>query len=241
MPVIAGSTVLTLDAALGGCSAGVVRDGVVLASLRQDAGRGSSAALPAMARQVLEQAGVAAGALSGIAVTVGPGSFTGVRAALALAHGMGLGAGVPVWGITVGAALRAELGTDLRTGISVGISVGGGAERGGLRPLWVAVDTKRGRVFLDDGVGIVAVALDALPSPAAPIAVAGDVAIAVVSRLAARGFDLQLLGVGGPSPLGIAHGERVSALPLYVDPVEARPGPAGRPAPLGPMPGCSTP
>jgi tRNA A37 threonylcarbamoyladenosine modification protein TsaB len=194
----------------------VVRDGVVLAHRQQGAGRGSSAVLPAMARQVLDEAGVAAQALSGIAVTVGPGSFTGVRAALALAHGMALGAGVPVWGVTVGAALRAQLR--------------------GVRPLWAAVDNKRGRVFLDDGMGAAAVGLDALPAPDGPVAIAGDAAIAVVSRLAARGFDVQLLLVGGPSPVGIAGAARAAALPLYVDPVEARPGPAGRPAPLHPMP-----
>ncbi len=202
---------LTLDAALDGCGAGIVRDGVVVAARVQGGGRGSSAVLPAMAQAVLAEAAVVPGSLAGIAVTVGPGSFTGVRAALALAHGIALGAGVPVWGVTIGAALRAELAA--------------------ARPLWVAIDSKRGRVFLDDGVGVVSVGLDALPLPDFAIAVAGDAAVAVVSRLAARGFDVQLLRVGGPSPLGIAAGARVAAFPLYVDPVEARPGPVGRPAP----------
>ncbi len=208
--------VLTLDAALDGCGAGVVQGSSVLALRVQAGGRGSSAALPAMAQAVLAEAGISAGALAGIAVTVGPGSFTGVRAALALAHGIGLGAGVPVWGVTVGAALRAEPGPRARPP----------------RPLWVALDSKRGRVFLDDGMTVVSVRLDALPAPGSAVAVAGDAAVAVASRLAARGFDVQLLRVGGPSALGIAAGARVAALPLYVDPVEARPGPPGRPAPL---------
>ncbi len=211
MPAFVAAPVLTLDAALDGCGAAVVQDGVVLASRVQGGGRGSSAVLPAMAQAVLSDAGIVAGALAGIAVTIGPGSFTGVRAALALAHGIALGAGVPVWGVTVGAALRAELAAS--------------------RPVWVAIDSKRGRVFLDDGVTVVSLAVDALPGPDGAVAIAGDAAVAVVSRLAARGFDVQLLRVGGPSPLGIAVGERAAALPLYVDPVEARPGPAGRPAP----------
>ena len=44
-----------------------------------------------------------------VAVTVGPGSFTGIRAALALAHGLALAAGVPVIGVTVGEALADAL------------------------------------------------------------------------------------------------------------------------------------
>ncbi len=207
--------VLTLDAALDGCGAGIVHDGVVLAERRQAGGRGSAAVLPAMAAAVLTAAGLGADELAGVAVTVGPGSFTGVRAALALGHGVGLGAGAPVWGVTVGAALRAGLESP--------------------RPLWVAVDSRRGRVFLDDGLSVLSVELTALPAPVGPIAVAGDAAAAVAGRLAALGFDVQLLPGSVPSAAGIAAGARVAALPLYVDPPEARPGPAGRPAPL-PLP-----
>ena len=89
---------MTLDGAGAGCGAGVVRDGVVLAERRDEGGRGSSAALPGLVEAVLRRGGVAVADLAGIAVTVGPGSFTGVRAALALAQGLGLGGGVPVWG-----------------------------------------------------------------------------------------------------------------------------------------------
>ncbi len=205
-------TVLTLDAALDGCAAGLVRDGITIAEQRAPGGRGSTAALPLLARTVLQVADLSASALSGIAVTVGPGSFTGVRAALALAHGIALGSGVPVWGVTVGAALRAECV--------------------GSRPIWVGIDSKRGRIFLDRGGAIETVALDAIPSPDGPIAVAGDAAIALASRLAARGFDIQLLGNRIPAAAGVAAADRLPALPLYVDPPEARPGPPGRPAPV---------
>ncbi len=205
------TALLTLDAAGDGCSAGVVRDGVLLAERRHAGGRGSSAILPYLADAVLREAGVKAGELSGVAVTVGPGSFTGVRAALALAHGVALGAGLPIWGVRVGAALRAVAGS--------------------ARPIWVAVDSKRGRVFLDRGGSVAAVALDALPRPDGPVALAGDAAVAVASRLAAAGCDIELLPQRRPEPVGIATGERQQALPLYVDPPEARPGPVRRPAP----------
>ena len=204
-------TTLTLDAALDGCSAGLVQDGMVAAERRAPGGRGSAAALPALADEVLRLAGIPAASLAGIAVTIGPGSFTGVRAALALAHGIGLGAGVPVWGVTVGAALRAATPDT--------------------RPIWVAIDSKRGRIFLDRAGTVATVPLDALPNPDGPVAIAGDAANAVASRLAAKGFDVKLLPARLPAAAGIAAAERVAPLPLYVDPPEARPGPAGRPAP----------
>lgn len=204
------SLVLTLDAALPGCSAGVVRDGVVLSMRVADGARGNLATLPAMVAAVLEQAGTSATALSLVAVTVGPGSFAGLRTALALAHGIGLAAGVPLAGVTVGEALF---------------------DPGEPRAQWAAVDTRRGRVFLECGGEVRAAALDDIPAPPGPLVVGGDAAAAVVDRLRARGFDVAL-GPVLPTPAGIALAalRRAAtglparpAQPLYVDPPEARP------------------
>jgi len=211
-----GPLILTLDAALGGCSAGVVGPCGVLAERRADGARGQVAALPAMAQAALAQAGAVRAQLAMVAVTIGPGSFTGIRAALSLAHGVALAAGVPVVGVTVGEALR--------------VSDTGRAQDG--RAQWVAVDSRRGRVFLDRGGEVATVALDALPDPSGPVSVAGDAAVAVASRLAARGFDVLLLPGRMPTPAGVAAAaqRRMAAgpdvrpaQPLYVDPPEARP------------------
>ncbi len=173
--------------------------------------RGQVAALPAMAQAALSEAGITPVQLAMVAVTIGPGSFTGIRAALSLAHGIALAAGVPVVGVTVGEALAVP-------------------DCGRLQ--WVAVDTRRGRVFLEHGGSVATVALDALPDPSGPVSLAGDAAIAVASRLAARGADVLLLPARMPTPAGVAAAarRRVSAgpdlrpvQPLYVDPPEARP------------------
>jgi tRNA threonylcarbamoyladenosine biosynthesis protein TsaB len=215
---------LTLDAALARASAAVLEDDRVLAEEVRDTARGAGS-LAGMAEAVLAGAGVSAAALRLVAVTLGPGSFTGIRAALALAHGIGLAAGVAVVGVTVPEALAAARP----------------APPG--RQLWVAIDSRRGRVFLDRGGDVLTVALDDLPVPPGPLAVAGDVAPAVVARLAARGADALAAPQRLPEPGGIARAARDRlmgvlpprpAQPLYVDPPEAR-LPAGglRPAPAG--------
>jgi tRNA threonylcarbamoyl adenosine modification protein YeaZ len=203
--------VLALDSALASCTVGLVADGALRASQHQAAGRGQASLLPVMAAALLQQAGVTAHELDLVAVTIGPGSFTGIRAGLALAHGIALGAGIPVVGVTVGEALADSL-----------------PHLGGRR-LWTAIGSRRGRIFLErDGI-VEARPLDDLPAPDGPVAVAGDAAVALAARLAARDGDVMLTDarrLAGALPARAAQ-------PLYVDPPEAR-LPAGglRPAPL---------
>ncbi len=205
---------LGLDASLARCSAAVLADGVVRAERCAEGSRGYATVLPALARETLREAGLQAAALDGVAVTVGPGSFTGIRAALALAHGIALAVGRPALGVTVAEALAEAV-----------------PERGG-RALWVAIDSRRGRVFLHRGDGdFFAVALDALPRPEGPVAVAGDAAVAVATGLLARGADVMLTDARMPLARHVAAvGARrlagllvpLAAQPLYIDPPEAR-------------------
>ncbi len=217
--------ILALDAALGRCSAAVVADGDVLAHEAAAGARGQPAVLAPMAARVLAASGFAAPALDGIAVTVGPGSFAGLRASIALAQGLALAAGCEVVGVRVGEAL-AE-GVALRPGWA----------------LWVAIDSRRDRIFLDRDGAIAAVALADLPRPAGPVAVAGDASLEVASRLAARGSAVMLCDARLPDAVAVARvGARrlagmlppLAAQPLYIDPPEAK-LPAGglRPPPLG--------
>ncbi len=216
--------ILALDSALARCSAGLVADGALRAGRQEEAGRGQAALLPVMAAEVLDEAGVAATDLDFVAVTVGPGSFTGIRAGLALAHGIALAAGVPVVGVTVGEALADAL------------------PHLGMRQFWSVIDSRRGRVFLEHGGSVLACALDQLPRPAGAVAVAGDAAVAVAARLAARDIDVMLTDARLPTArhVAMAGGRRVAgalpplpAQPLYVDPPEARLPLGGlRPAPV---------
>jgi len=212
--------ILAIDAAGAACSVAIFTEGRVTAARVAKSSRGAASFLPGMVAGAL---GASPGALDGVAVSLGPGSFTGLRAALSLAHGLALGFGVDLIGVSVAEALA----------VSVGDLTG--------RMLWVALDSRRGRVFLDRGGVLTAVALDALPTPNGPIAVAGDAAVPVATRLAARGCDVLLTSVRQPLAAGVGHaalrrrrGELppLPAVPLYVDAPEAR-LPAGglRPAP----------
>lgn len=215
--------VLAIDAAAGPGGAGIMAGGVLRAAARLDDTQGQAARLPGLVDRVLRKAGMAAAALDGVAVTVGPGSFTGLRAALSLAHGLALGAGCALVGVTVREALLAELPGP------------------GGRAVWVATEARSQHVFLDDGDGPVQVALADLPYPVGGVALAGNAASAVAARWAAQGVDLVRLPACVPSleavcRVGLARlaGEvpPLAAQPLYVSPPEAR-LPAGglRPAP----------
>jgi tRNA threonylcarbamoyl adenosine modification protein YeaZ len=205
--------ILALDSSLARCSAAVVLGDAVLAERRQDAVRqGQAALLPAMVRDVLAEAGLAVADLDLIAVTVGPGSFTGIRSALALAHGLALAAGRPLAGVSVGEALAHAVPD---TG----------------RVLWCAIDSRRGRVFLECDGAVAAWMLDALPAPPGPVALAGDAAPVAAAHLAAGGHDVLLTDARLPEPLHVALAGRKrvagglpprAAQPLYVDAPEAR-------------------
>lgn len=215
--------ILALDAALARCSAAVASAGNVVAHGAAAGARGQAALLAPMAARVLALAGVTASELDGIAVTVGPGSFAGLRAAIALAHGIALAANLPLVGVSVAEAL------------AEGLTLPPG------RILWTAIDSRRGRVFIDRNGDIAAFALTALPRPLGPVAIAGDAANDVATRMAARGDDVMLTCARLPDAAFVAaagarrlagHLPPLPAQPLYIDPPEAKLPTGGlRPAP----------
>ncbi|MFN3512407.1 MAG: tRNA (adenosine(37)-N6)-threonylcarbamoyltransferase complex dimerization subunit type 1 TsaB [Phenylobacterium sp.] len=91
--------ILALDTCLSACSAAVVEDGRVRASLSEAMARGHQERLAPLVAEVVAASGMTFADLDRIAVTVGPGSFTGLRVGLAFAKGLGAALGVPVVGI----------------------------------------------------------------------------------------------------------------------------------------------
>lgn len=77
--------------------------------------------LPAI-EAVLDAGGIAARDLDGIAVDVGPGLFTGLRAGVAGAKGLGLGTGVPLVGVRSTKVLCAAL-ADVTASVAAALDV----------------------------------------------------------------------------------------------------------------------
>jgi tRNA threonylcarbamoyladenosine biosynthesis protein TsaB len=131
--------VLALDTATGACSAAVIRDGTLLASRSEPMTRGHQERLAPLVQEVMSEAGLAFAEIDRIGVTVGPGSFTGLRVGLAFAKGLGLALGKPCIGI---GTLEALAASDPGPGLTAAV-----------------IDAKRGQVYLQvfqDGTPVMA-------------------------------------------------------------------------------------
>ena len=92
---------LAFDTTLDVCSVALLSDaGQLLAHTAKQMSRGHAEALVPMIAETLESAGVAMDAVGRIAVTTGPGTFTGVRVGVSAARGLALALSAPVAGIT---------------------------------------------------------------------------------------------------------------------------------------------
>jgi tRNA threonylcarbamoyladenosine biosynthesis protein TsaB len=100
--------VLGLDTCLAACAVAVIDGERVLAHASEPMTRGHQERLAPMAQQAMAAAGLAFDRLERIGVTVGPGSFTGLRVGLAFGKGLGQALGRPVTGVSVLEALAAE-------------------------------------------------------------------------------------------------------------------------------------
>jgi tRNA threonylcarbamoyl adenosine modification protein YeaZ len=212
---------LAIDAA--GPRAGIAvlgADGTILVRRIADARNGLTEILPALLQAGLDTAKVE---IDAMAVTIGPGSFTGLRNAISLAQGYAAAAGIALLGIPVADAFAAAFPTMHR-------------------PLWVAIRARKGRLFmLRDGIAEAYADAD-IPRSRAAIALAGDAAPEAAARLAAAGHDVLLTNARLIDPVWVARAamsRRLAGLPplpaqpIYVDPPEAR-RPAGglRPEPV---------
>lgn len=103
---------LALDTALGACSAALARADGILARRWAAMATGHAEALAPMVDELMRGAGLAFADLTRIAVTTGPGTFTGQRIGLSFARGLSLALNLPCIGVTtleaMAAAARAE-------------------------------------------------------------------------------------------------------------------------------------
>lgn len=103
---------LAFDTAQGALSAAVMDGEGVLASSFEPRTRGHAEALMPLLETVLAEAALSFADLDALAVTVGPGTFTGLRVGLAAARGLALARSLPLVGVTTLEAVAEPAGAE---------------------------------------------------------------------------------------------------------------------------------
>jgi len=128
--------ILAFDTAMAACSVAVIEvhgdQHTVLAEHHEARPRGHAEVLVPLIAEVMERAGTSFDDLDRIAVTTGPGTFTGVRIGIATARGLALASGLPLVGITTLEAIAAGA-AELSTG---------------QRSIATVIDARRGEVYI---------------------------------------------------------------------------------------------
>nr|WP_068429747.1 tRNA (adenosine(37)-N6)-threonylcarbamoyltransferase complex dimerization subunit type 1 TsaB [Magnetospirillum sp. XM-1] len=167
--------VLAMDSSTSACSAALWSEGRVLARRLSPMARGQSEALMPMVAEVMGEAGLTFADLGLLAVTVGPGAFTGLRIGLAAARGLALASGKPLAGVATPLAVAAGIA---------------GQERQG-RNLLVAIESRRDEKWMqlfDAELNPLSDIRALLPAQAVelatgPVVVAGDAAALILPHL----------------------------------------------------------
>ncbi len=215
--------VLAFDSAGLGCSVVVASGETVLGAEFDAAMHGQAEKLLPMVDSVMHRAGLPASALDIIAVTVGPGSFTGIRIGLAAARGIAHATGAPVIGVTGFEAVAAGL---------AGSSLGAGF-------ILIALESRREdlyvqlfdqlRVALGPPAATMPAALNERLNGiigAAPLLVAGDAAQRAARSLSQRP-DTMVAADSAPDAAGVLRvalcrwplrAQGAKPMPLYLRP-----------------------
>ena len=113
--------ILAVDTALGACSVAILADETVLAHRLELMERGQAEALAPMVECAMRKAGITFAALDRLAVTTGPGTFTGQRVGLAFMRGLRLALQRPLIGVTSLEAMAHQAMED--TGLTLAAAV----------------------------------------------------------------------------------------------------------------------
>jgi len=190
--------ILAFDTATNACSAALWSAGGVIASRHEDMGRGHAERLMPMVGEVMADVGMDSAALDLIAVTVGPGAFTGLRVGLAAARGLALARNIPCFGATTTRTIQAALDCH--------------------DPALVVLESKRAdfflQVFAADGTALsdpaavlpegLAAFVETLGIGPGPITVAGDGAPRAAPYLTEAGWDIHDSAIRYPNAIDLA-------------------------------------
>ena len=216
--------ILAIDTATNACSAALYTGGDVVTGRHEDMVRGHAERLLPMIDEVMADAGMTSAALELIAVTVGPGAFTGLRVGLAAARGLALARSIPCFGATTTETIAAALHPGGPSAVLID------SKRS---DLYVQVFDAQGRplcqpsAVLPDDLGAFMSGLD---MGSEPLTLAGDGVTRARDILAESGFDCLDGRVRYPDAADLARlaaarwrpGQSLAApAPLYIRPPDA--------------------
>jgi len=179
------TSLLAIDTGQAACSVALWRDGAVVAHRLSPMPKGHAEALVPMIEEVQAETAFAFEDLDAFAVTVGPGTFTGLRVGLATARGLAVAAGRPLIGVTTLEAIAWPVRQEAKDGAAI----------------VAAFDARRNEAYLQcfaaDGAGITEPALVSLDDLAAHVPdqtllCVGTGAELVRDRLASHAHDIGL-------------------------------------------------
>ncbi len=201
---------LAIDCATNACSAALWLGDGPGPSRHAVMQRGHAEALMPMVAEIMAEAELDFADLQAIAVTTGPGAFTGIRIGLSAARGFALAAGLPVIGVTTLEAVAA-------------------AQNGAGHKLLVALDSKRDDIYVQlfgpdgsahgDPAALLPEEVDAVLPAGQTVALAGDMADRVLCAQADR--DPPLIRLAGPDLPDAAVIARIAAGRLADEPPAA--------------------
>lgn len=125
--------ILALDTTMGACSAALMKSGNIIGQRKELRARGHVERLIPMIDELCDQTGVEIANIEQIAVTVGPGTFAGVRIGLSAAKGIGLALNIPIVAITTLEALAFQFAQ---------------SDNKFVGKIAVTVDARRGEIYL---------------------------------------------------------------------------------------------
>ncbi|TSJ64345.1 tRNA (adenosine(37)-N6)-threonylcarbamoyltransferase complex dimerization subunit type 1 TsaB [Starkeya sp. 3C] len=221
--------ILAIDTALEACSAALhdTDTDTTRAVVREPMARGHAEALIPIVEKVLDEAGLEIADLDAFAVTVGPGSFTGLRVGIAAARGFGLATGKPVIGLPTLAVLAAPL---LAEDDNVPVAAAIDARHGNV---YLQVIGPSGRVLVSPRAMAVK---DAVRSVAnGPVRLVGSGAQLIAEAWPSGALPpVAVFGTSTPDPVwlarlaSVADPARSEPRPLYLREADAKPQTAAR-------------
>ncbi len=195
---------LAIDTALAHCQAGLIDTAGHVVAAAGGPSQGDAEAVVDRVAAVLAEAGAGFDDIARVAVTVGPGSFTGVRVGVAFAKGVGFARGIPVVGVTTLEALAYGVGGSVLAAID--------ARHGAVFAL-LSVEgpiTMR-RMAVDEALELAKDVGAQIAGPADAVAALGE------------GIVVDRIDLADIAALAQTDGRGREPTPLYLAPVDAQP------------------